>query len=73
MVETGHGTEDNFTGQVMERKKNPAAKHIRTLLNGGSLSTAIYSYVCFLLYLFIYLFIHSLFNNAVTITGYLVI
>jgi len=49
MVETGHGTGDNFTGQVMEKKKQ-AAKFTRTLLSGGSFS--IYSFACLLTYLF---------------------
>ena len=43
--------------------KKPAAKLICTLFSGGSLSTVIY--------LFIYLFVYSLLNNAVTVTGYL--
>ena len=46
-VETGHGTTDNFTGQVM-KKKNCSKTFIRNLFSGGSLSTVIYSvYSCY--------------------------
>jgi hypothetical protein len=72
MVETGHGTEDNFTGQVMKRKGNLQQNlYVICSVAARCRPLFIHMVVYFFIYLLVYLFIYSLFHNAVTITGYL--
>jgi hypothetical protein len=64
MFEAGHGTGDNFTGQVIKRKKNLPQK-LYALCSVAARCRLLF------IHMFVYLFIYSLFNNAVNITSYL--